>query len=154
MADTDTAATFARLAHEAAIRDVITRYCLATDVGDSAAMEDLFTGDCEIDLDGALKMKGVAQVRGSMESDAFKAMLPKVAHVPGPFVVHVEGDRAVATGYLTLFMSGNGITPARQSLGRWEMVRQDGRWRISRRIVRSIGHAELPQYSKSWNKLG
>lgn len=154
MTDTDTAGAISRLAHEAAIRDVITRYCLASDVGDGAAMEDLFTADCEIDLDGALRMKGVVQVRASMESEAFKAMLPKAAHVPGPFLVHVEGDRAVATGYLTLFMSGNGIAPVRQSLGRWEMVRRDGRWRISRRVVRSIGHAELPQFSRSWNKLG
>ena len=63
----------------------------------------------------------------------------------GPFDVRVDGNRAVAIGYATVFArQGEARVVWRQSFGKWELTRIAGRWLIARRISRSLGHAGAP----------
>ena len=136
----------AALEDERAIQRVFVRYGLAVDTGNVEATIALYAEDCHIDIDGVVFMNGRQEARGIVESDVHQALLPYCAHVMGPFDVTVDGDRAVATGYATVFIrEGETRIPWRQSFGRWELARRDGRWQIARRISRSLGHAEASE---------
>lgn len=130
------------LENELAVRDVLMRYCLAADSGDAQAAALLFDQNCSVDIDAAVFMKGTAEVKASLESNAHQSMLPRVAHITGPFRIHVKGDHATATGYMTLFVKGESTAIARQSMGRWELEKRDGRWFIKNRIARSVGRPD------------
>jgi hypothetical protein len=107
-----------RLEDELAIRDALARYTLSADCGNAAAA--LFAEDCSVDIDGAYFMNGNKEVCASVDSTAHQKMLPKVAHITGPFHVHLSGAKAVATGYMMLFFKDEAITAGRLSLGhRW-----------------------------------
>lgn len=57
-----------------------------------------------------------------------------------PYVVQVEGDRAVAIGYATVYVRENAqIKPWRQAYGRFELARRDGTWQITKRVSRAVG---------------
>jgi hypothetical protein len=129
----------ARIEDEQAVRDVLARYCLAADAGDDVAARALFSDDAAVDIDAAVFMTGADEVAASFRSDAHRGMLPNAAHVMGPMLVAIDGDRAVATGYMTLYMKQEAIALVRLSLGRWEFARAGGTWRIVRRIARSVG---------------
>ena len=142
MSDIDLAALAKRsawLEDQQLIRDVIARYCLAADAGDANAVRPLFTADAAVDIDKAVFMTGAEEVSASFLSPAHQGMLPNGAHLTGPFLVEIEGDRAVATGYMALFFKQDSVGLARLSLGRWELRKADGHWRIARRTARSVG---------------
>ena len=64
-------------------------------------------------------------------------------------MVEVDGDRAVATGYATIFLRIEGRRQVgRQSFGRWELARQEGQWRVTRRIARSVGRDDAGEVVK------
>lgn len=149
MSDTTQLEALARrietLEDELAVRDVLMRYCLAADGGDAQSAALLFDQNCNVDIDAAFFMKGSEQVRASLESNAHQSMLPRVAHITGPFHIQLRGDTAIATGYLTLFLKGESTSVARQSLGRWEMQKRDGQWLIKSRIARSVGRTDTKE---------
>jgi len=150
MADTQIEALARRvevLEDELAIRDTLARYCLAADSGDATAVAALFGENCAVDIDGAVFMKGRQQVQASVESAAHQSMLPRSAHITGPFLIKRHGNKAVATGYMTLFMKAETPTPARQSLGQWELEKQDGQWLIVKRTARSVGRDDTKDLS-------
>jgi hypothetical protein len=62
-----------------------------------------------------------------------------LAHLmTAPHVV-VHGDKAVATNYNQLVEHGqNGFGTTRVTANRWELVRQQGKWLIERRILRLL----------------
>ncbi len=133
------------LEDEREIQHVFVRYGLAVDTGNVEATIALYTEDCHVDIDGVAFMNGRQEARAIVESDVHQAMLPHCAHIMGPFDVRLDGDRAVAIGYATVFAKQDGQRQVwRQSFGRWELARLDGRWLIARRIARSIGHADSP----------
>ncbi len=135
----------AMLEDEAAIRHLFVRYGLAVDTGDVEATIALYTQDCHVDIDGVNIMNGRQEARGMVESPIHQALLPFCAHVMGPFDISVDGDRATAIGYATVFTKGDERRQVwRQSFGRWDLVRDDGRWLIARRIARSLGHVDAP----------
>lgn len=134
------------LEDENAVRNLFVQYGLAVDTGNVEATVALYTQDCRIDIDGVVFMNGRQEARGIVESDVHQALLPYCAHVMGPFDVRVDGDRAVAIGYATVFIAGAEQRQVwRQSFGRWELARLDGRWLVSRRFSRSLGHAQAPE---------
>ena len=136
-------ARLTRLEDERAVQAHLTRYGFAVDSGDVEAAADLFAEDCRIDIDKAVYMDGREEARQIVACDAHQALLPNCAHVMGPFVVELDGDRATATGYATIFLRTDGRSQvARQSFGRWELARRDGQWRITRRISRSVGRED------------
>lgn len=130
------------LEDELALRDVLMQYCLAADSGDSKAGALLFDQNCNVDIDAAVFMKGSAEVKASLESNAHQSMLPRMAHITGPFRIQVKGAQAVATGYMTLFIKSETTAIARQSMGRWEFEKRQGQWFIKNRVARSVGRPD------------
>ncbi len=130
------------LEDELAIHRLIVRYGLAVDVGDADRTAEVFTEDGIYDADVSL-MRGREQVRAMVRGDRHQAMLPNCAHMIGPAVVEVEGDRAIATGYSRVYLrQGDAIGIYRVSFNRWELERRGGQWWIVRRVTRLLGHTE------------
>lgn len=128
------------LEDERAIQAVLTGYGVAVDAGDADATARLYAEDCHIDLDATTFMNGRDQTRGIVNSDMHQSIMPNCAHLMGPFVVQLDGDRATATGYATVYVKEDGQAKVwRQSYGRWELVRREGRWQVLKRISRSTG---------------
>jgi ketosteroid isomerase-like protein len=132
-----------RLEDERSVHAVLTRYAFAVDSGDVEAAATLFAEDCRIDIDKMNYLDGREAARGIVDCDAHRAILPNCAHVMGPFVVAVDGARAVATGYATIFLRSEGRSQViRQSFGRWELAKHHGEWTITRRVSRSVGRED------------
>ena len=123
-----------------AVQKVITSYGLGCDAGDADAVSWLYAEDTEIDIDRVVHFHGREQARLTVESDAHQTILGECAHVMGPYAIEVDGDRAVATGYATVFVREDGVVkPWRQAYGRFELERRDGRWQITKRVSRAVG---------------
>jgi len=137
------AARVQRLEDEREVQRVLTSYGLAVDSDSVEAMMRLYAEDAVVDIDGTTLMHGREETRQIVEGSAHQAILPTCAHVMGPYVVEVEGDRAVATGYATVFTLQEGRQQVwRQSFGRFDLERREGRWQITRRSSRSLGHEQ------------
>jgi ketosteroid isomerase-like protein len=123
-----------------AVHGVLVSYGLAVDAGDAAATAVLYADDCEVDIDGAVQFRGRQEVHDMVLGGAHQAILGECAHLMGPYVVEVDGDRAVAVGYATVYVRENAqITPWRQAYGRFELARRDGTWQITKRVSRAVG---------------
>jgi uncharacterized protein (TIGR02246 family) len=137
------AARVQRLEDELAIHRVITRYGLAADVGNGPAAASTFTPDGLYDVDIG-RLEGRAAIAAMLQSERHQGMVGHCAHQIGPAVVHeLSGSRAIATGYSRVYLETHAGTHVyRVSSNRWELVKQDGAWLISRRTTRRLGHAE------------
>ena len=137
------AARIQRLEDERAIQAHLVRYGLAADSDEVDTMASLYAEDTHVDIDARLVLDGREASRELVESPLHKALLPNCAHVMGPFIVDVSGDRAIATGYATVFLKEHGETKVwRQSFGRWELKRSDDGWEITQRVSRSTGRQD------------
>ena len=127
------------LEDERAIHRTLVRYGFAVDTDDAPATANLYADDCVIEIDGGLNVfRGAEGVHALVNSEAHQAILPNCAHMMGPFVIDVDGDRAVATGYACVVVrSGDTFGIWREGCNRWELERRDGAWRITHR--RSVG---------------
>jgi ketosteroid isomerase-like protein len=143
-----------RVEDELAIQRLIVRYGLAVDSGDAEATAALFTEDCiyEVravgtgldDRAGPLIMRGRQGVADMVKGENHQSLLPNAAHTIGPAVVSVEGDRAHATGYSRVYhrREGNYVL-FRLGANHWELVKQDGRWLIHRRVSQAVGESDV-----------
>jgi len=133
------------LEDEREIQSVMTRYALAVDSNDAEATSQIYAEDCTIDIDGEWFFNGREETKQIVVGDVHQSNLPNVAHVMGPFAVRLEGDRATASGYATIFLRRDGeVTIWRQSYQCWELVKRDGRWQALKRISRSTGREDGP----------
>lgn len=129
------------LEDEKAVHDVLVRYGFAVDSDDADGCADLYADDCVIDIDGRAFMHGRSEARGIVTSPVHQGILPHCAHLIGPFVITIDGDHAIATGYQTVYVNRDDATSVwRQGVGRWELARIDGRWQIIKRTSRHVGH--------------
>jgi len=129
-----------QLEDERAIQAVLTRYGFAVDSGDADGTAHLYAEDCHVDIDAVAFMDGREATKGIVTSPVHQGIMPNCAHVMGPFAVKLDGERAVATGYATVYLKENDqVRVWRQSYGRWELIKRDGRWQILRRTSRSTG---------------
>lgn len=131
------------LEDERAIRTVLCNYALAVDGNNAEAMAQLYAEDCAIDIDSAAFYNGREDAKRIVTGDAHQSILPNCAHIMGPFSIAIDGDRAVATGYATIFVrEAREVGVWRQAYGRWELVKRDGRWQILKRQSRSTGRID------------
>src|SRR5262249_26644846 len=138
------------LEDEVAIRDVITRYGPAADAGDAAGAAGVFTEDGVYDVDVG-RMEGREAVRGLIAGERHQAMVGRCAHQMGPFVIRLEDQRAVATGYSRVYLAGpEGTCIYRVSFNRWFLVKRGCEWLIERRKTRVLGHAEALEVLRAW----
>lgn len=134
------------LEDERAVVDVLTRYGFAVDSDDADGTGALYTEDCTIEIDGRTDIRSRGDVAGMVRGRGHQSLLPNCSHQMGPFSVRLDGDRATATGYGTVYLhTDDGFGVRRVSAGRWELRRIDGRWQIERRWTRAIGSAEAQQ---------
>jgi len=131
------------LEDERAIRLLLNNYALAVDGNNADSMAALYAEDCEIDVDSALFFHGREDAKRIVTGEVHQSILPNCVHMMGPWSIAISGDRAVATGYATIFVRENGVVGIwRQAYGRWELVKREGRWEIFKRTSRTTGKVE------------
>jgi hypothetical protein len=102
--------------------------------------------------EGQEELKGIDALVAILDSDHHMAAVASgMAHVAAPPYIRVDGDRAVATGYLQILIPnpegpevGLGQYPAAKGLlvwrltaNRWELERTAQGWRVTRRYIRA-----------------
>ncbi|HVY16794.1 MAG TPA: nuclear transport factor 2 family protein [Rhodopila sp.] len=119
------------------INDLFVRYTCALDAGDAETVIDCFTED------GTLVSPAVGEHTGRPAITAFahrfarfQASGSQLRHVISNLVMSVDGDRAHATCYLTVFLTKDGqsrlLAPGRYDC---ELRKAGGQWRFQRRVV-------------------
>ena len=122
-----------------AISDLFVRYTTALDAGDVETVVDCFTGNAALESPVIGVIAGHAAIRSFAERFAaqraggtqFRHMVTNIAADIEP-----DGDRAQATAYLLVLISGDGKS-RRLPPGRYECeaVKEAGVWRFCRRVV-------------------
>ena len=134
---------------ELAITRLLTSYGFAVDGNDPDGCADLYAADALVTIDDVTTLRGRAELRGIVTSEAHQAILPGCAHVMGPFTVHVSGDTATATGYATVYVAGEaGRGVWRQSLSKWTLGRIGVAWKVQRRESWAIGREQGQQLAR------
>jgi uncharacterized protein (TIGR02246 family) len=119
------------------INDLFVRYTCALDAGDAATVIDCFTEDGTLVSPAVGEHTGRAAITAFAHRFArFQAGGSQLRHVVSNLIMSVDGDRAQATCYLTVFLTKNGtsrlLAPGRYDC---ELRRTDGQWRFQRRVV-------------------
>jgi uncharacterized protein (TIGR02246 family) len=119
------------------INDLFVRYTCALDAGDADTVIDCFTPD------GTLVSPAVGEHTGRTAITAFAQRFARfqaggsqLRHIISNLMMTVDGDRARATCYLTVFLTRDGksrlLAPGRYEC---ELCKTDGQWRFQRRVV-------------------
>lgn len=116
---------------------------------------DSLSGDALIDLwteDGIYDVGGMAPFIGSDVVDVVEAAIHRsfvaagCAHVQGLPLVHVDGDRAIATSVSRVYVcDGDQWLVERVSANRWELARTPAGWRATYRVNRLLNGSEEAQ---------
>jgi uncharacterized protein (TIGR02246 family) len=120
------------------IGDLFTRYTYTLDAGEIDTIADCFTED------GALVSPAVGTHRGRAAILAFAEQFARfqtsgsqLRHVISNLMMQVDGNRAHATCYLTVFLTRDGksrlLAPG---LYDCEPRKSDGMWRFQNRVVK------------------
>lgn len=132
-----------QLEDQVGILQLVSAYGPLVDGGMAEEVADLWEPDGIYDFSAdAEPLEGREAIVAMVRSDAHQHYLREgCGHVVGPPLVHVEGERAVATCYSLLVRhdrDGRGYRVARLSANRWELRRSGGRWRVTRRTNRLL----------------
>jgi hypothetical protein len=136
------------------ILDLLAGSALSSDVASEAYWQSMFADDAVMDRGGAhgvLPRERVMEiVRGAEQARAIQSGMAHACALPR---IYLDGDRAVATGYLQVLvvdpngadvdLAGKGSRKAlasyHLSVNRWELARTVHGWRVTRRVIRAIG---------------
>jgi SnoaL-like domain len=126
----------------------------SSDVGDQNFQNRAYHDDCVMDRNNAddlvVGKKAIVDIIGS-EPHA-QAIQTGMVHFAGLPHIRIEGMRAVATGYLQIVvpiaagegaeLSGygpsDGLAIWRVTANQWELEKDGGHWKVTRRIIRSV----------------
>src|SRR5579862_5396126 len=149
-----------RLEDEAAIRDLLARYCFAADMGWSDAWAEVWTDDAVLDVDESVMDPARYEGREAL-LELVRSFHRDVHHltqhwmVGPPMRIFVDGDEASAEGYEVTFSrsdpsvrrpwAGVTVEVIMMSLNRWQCRRVSGEWRISACYRRFVGSSEQDQ---------
>jgi uncharacterized protein (TIGR02246 family) len=120
-----------------AIHDLFVRYTCALDAGDAATVIDCFTEDGTLVSPAVGEHTGRAAITAFAQRFArFQAGGSQLRHVISNLIMNVEGDRAHATCYLTVFLTKDGksrlLAPSQYDC---ELRKVNAEWRFQRRVV-------------------
>ncbi|MGH7040746.1 MAG: nuclear transport factor 2 family protein [Acetobacteraceae bacterium] len=120
-----------------AISDLFVRYTCALDAGDVETLVDCFTEDGSLHSPAVGAHTGREAIRAfAQRFAAFRRNGSQLRHVISNLVVQVEGDRAHATCYLTVFLTRDGasrlLAPGQYDC---ELRKTDDTWRFQKRVV-------------------
>ncbi len=132
------------------IREVLGLYGFTADLGHEESYARLWTEDGTYDLDDA-KVEGrpgLYQVVADPDGLHKQRVENRSMHVPANVVVGIDGDTAWAEAYSLVIVRRDAANGGRYDEGytvltagynHFDFERIDGRWRIRRRIRRSVG---------------
>ena len=128
-----------RLEDHLAVLKLMNSWGPAVDVGLPDAAAGLWTDDAVLDSDMAIQ-HGPPDVATMVVSDGQQQLIRDgCAHVQGFPVLHVDGDKATATGYSRVYRYIDGAHELwRVSANHWEFRRTPDGWRVERRTNRVI----------------
>lgn len=151
------AAISARLTHLEDRLDILNLLAAlphSSDVGDQDFQNNVYHDDCVMDRDNANALVvGKVAIVDIIGSDKHQqAIKTGMVHFAGLPYIRIEGEQAVATGYLQIVVpiaAGNaaelsgygpseGLAIWRLTANMWELAKHDGRWKVTRRVIRSI----------------
>jgi uncharacterized protein (TIGR02246 family) len=120
------------------ISDLFTRYTCALDAGDVDTLVDCFTEDGALVSPAVGAHTGRPAIRAFAERFArFRANGSQLRHVISNLMMQVDGERAHATCYLTVFLTRDGqsrlLAPGQYDCA---LRKEAGTWRFQNRIVR------------------
>jgi ketosteroid isomerase-like protein len=147
-----------------AIEQVWAKYAQALDTADPELYASLFTSDAYLEVDGK-PFKGRDAIQAMIRDIRHKLQVDKVPpdahgrrfgpirHLLSNLSVELKGDHATSESYWTEIISngknaqGVGNPPAVLKMGRYEdeLVKQNGKWLYSRRII--SGDLQMPRPS-------
>jgi hypothetical protein len=135
------------------ILNLLAGSAFSSDVASEAYWTKMFTEDAVFDRGQGRQDKGREEilkiVSGPDQREAIKFGMTHLAMLPH---ITLNGDSAVATGYLLIAMPdttashvkllGKGVSPGfsiyQLTVNRWELVRTTTGWKVTRRTVRPI----------------
>jgi len=125
-----------------AIAQLIASYGPLVDTSDrlerSRNLAMLWTEDGIYDIGGVGEFKGREAIAHLFAAGHFEQVLEGVCHIMGLPCISIAGDGAEALNYTCVMRhDGSGdFYPWRVSANRWQLLRQGGKWRVSRRTNR------------------
>ena len=121
------------------ILQVMASYGPCVDSGSARSATELWTEDGTFDVDVGV-WNGRAEIEGMLTSDmAVTNRANGCAHVVSMPRVIVDGDAAVATGYMSFIQrQGGSHDITRQTANRWDFVRTAEGWRVQTRTNRLL----------------
>ncbi len=128
-----------------AVLECINRYCFSVDLRMDQEYLDNLTADCEINLgdEDGQSWHGKAGAASFIKSVLGEIPSPRISsaiHLCGPLKVTLNGDVASAEGYSAVLASSQGKSRIVTSgFNHWDLSRNDGTWRIKRRLRRALG---------------
>jgi uncharacterized protein (TIGR02246 family) len=145
-----------------AIEQVWAKYAQALDTADPELYSSLFTADAYLEVDGK-PYRGREAIRGLIRDirkklaidqvppDAHGRRFGPIRHILSNLVVDVKADRATSESYWTEIITsgknaqGVGNPPSVLKMGRYEdeLVKRNGQWLYSRRII--TGDLQMPR---------
>lgn len=119
-----------------AIRNLIASYGPLADSGDAEGVARLWTEDGVYAVDGFPEARGHAAIAALITGPVHQALMARgCAHVLGPPVIDLDGDRASARCHsVVLARAGEAWEPVRVAANRWELTRTPEGWRVTRRV--------------------
>jgi ketosteroid isomerase-like protein len=140
-----------RVEDDLAIRRVLVDYAAFLDGRDYARYAALFTADAEW-RNATASHKGQAAIRQMLEGTLGRAGGPNRSnfHIISNPQVDIDGDRATAASRYLFVMRGPDGRPVPSLAGVYhdDLVRQDGQWKIQRRVADDI----MPT-AEEWRKI-
>jgi SnoaL-like domain len=135
------------------IQNLLAGSAFSSDVASEAYWKKMFTDDAVFDRGQGRQDKGQAEILKIVNDSAQKAAIKAgMTHLPMLPHITLNGDSAVATGWLLIVMpdtaashvklAGKGVSPGfsiyQVTINRWELVRTIDGWKVSKRTVRPL----------------
>lgn len=146
------------LEDHAAILNLLAGLPHSADAGDKMGQNTAYHRDCVMDVGAELApIIGQEAIVSLLDHEAhIAAREAGMTHCAGLPRILADGDSAVASGYLQILIPVDGpanVAPSpyppsaglavwRLTANRWILKRQDGRWQVTHRSIRSIPQAE------------
>jgi hypothetical protein len=139
------------------ILNLLAGAAFSSDVASETYQRSLYAEDVQMDLGPAKRAQGREEVVGFIKRPGhIEAIRGGLAHFAGVPRIDIEGDRAVATGYLLIIipdptredvvLSDHGAAKTlliwRMTVNRWELARTVEGWQVARRVIRPMADGE------------
>jgi SnoaL-like domain len=135
------------------IQNLLAGSAFSSDVASEAYWAKMFTHDAVFDRGQGRQDKGQAEILKIINDPTQKeAIKAGMTHLPMLPHITLNGDSAVATGWLLIVMPdtaashvklpGKGVSPGfsiyQLTINRWELVRRTDGWKVSKRTIRPL----------------